>query len=312
MTRSTRPGALKSEVPVPIAGSADTEVAKGAEASTGGDDVGPVTHAESSLTARFGQINFINSLPLTLPLLSSRNFNKISFTLGTPAELNRLFFEDKLDLGAMSSFFYLENGNFTLIPHMSIASRGAVGSVLFFASKDPQDLKDDVLAITPDSATSVNLLKVLFAETYGFIPRFETVALPEPDAVHKGALVIGDRALHSDIGWPKDLVRRDLGQWWYEKFNLPMVFGVWAARTAWVRENESAFENVCQDLKKLFETGLGAQFEEVLKEAENRTGLSKARLEPYYRRELNFELTTSHLKGLELYKTLCLKHGLLT
>jgi chorismate dehydratase len=296
MTRSTRPGALKSEASssvAAIAGAAGTQ-------STGNHE-----------QARFGQINFINSLPLTIPLLAARSFGKVDFTLGTPAELNHQFFDGKLDLGAMSSFFFLESGCFSLVPNISIASKGAVGSVLFFANRPPQELRSEVLAITSDSATSVNLLKVLFAETYGFIPKCETVSCPEIDDEHAGALVIGDRALHSDISWSKDLVRMDLGQWWFEKFQLPMVFGVWAARKTWVERNQKSFESICPELRNLFDEGLHGRFEDVLAEAQKRTGLPKPRLEYYYRHELNFELSASHLQGLKLYRNLCIKHRLL-
>ncbi len=296
MTRSTRPGALKSEVPISVsatAGAAGTE-------SVGNHE-----------NARFGQINFINSLPLTIPMLGARAFGKVDFTLGTPSELNHQFFDDKLDLGAMSSFFFLESGCFRLVPNISIASKGAVGSVLFFANRPLQELRSEVLAITADSATSVNLLKVLFAETYGFIPKCETVSHPEIDDKHAGALVIGDRALHSDISWSKDLVRVDLGQWWFENFHLPMVFGVWAARKTWVEKNQKSFEGICPELRNLFDEGLDGRFEDVLAEAEKRTGLPKPRLEQYYRHELNFELTPSHLQGLRLYRSLCIKHQLL-
>jgi chorismate dehydratase len=296
MTRSTRPGALKSEAPssiAAIAGAAGTQL--------------PTNHEP----ARFGQINFINSLPLTIPMLQASSFGKIDFTLGTPSELNHQFFDGKLDLGAMSSFFFLESGCFNLVPNISIASKGAVGSVLFFANRPLQELRSEVLAITADSATSVNLLKVLFAETYGFIPQCETVSSPEIDDRHAGALVIGDRALHSDISWSKELVRMDLGQWWFEKFQLPMVFGVWAARKTWIEKNQKSFESICPELRNLFDEGLRGRFEDVLTEAQKRTGLPKTRLEYYYRHELNFELTASHLQGLKRYRSLCIEHGLL-
>ncbi len=262
-------------------------------------------------TTRFGQINFINSLPLTLPLLAAETFDGVTFKLGTPAELNRAFSAGELDLGAMSSFFFLEQNNLLLIPEISIASIGAVGSVLFFADRDLPELKGSTLSITEDSATSVNLLKVLFAETYGFIPDCRTSKNPVINKEFGGALVIGDKALASDTERSQRLVRKDLGQWWYEKFGLPMVFGVWAARRDWVVKNESRFLSICSELRALFDRGLGLQFESVLAEAEKRTGLPKARLEHYYRHELNFDLNADHRRGLELYRSLCQKHGLL-
>lgn len=272
---------------------------------------GSTQKSSKPYSARFGQINFINSLPLTLPLLSANTFDRSTFKLGTPAELNRAYFDGQLDLGAMSSFFFLEQGGLTLIPDVSIASKGAVGSVLFFADKPLDQLADKVLAITADSATSVNLLKVLFAETYGFIPSCQTSSKPEIDEKFAGALVIGDRALHSDTSWSKELVRADLGQWWFEKFGLPMVFGVWAAQDKWVKANQEKFVSICDELRSLFDKGLTGQFDAVLAEAEKRTGLPKSRLEYYFKSELNFDLSKDHLQGLALYAELCRKHGLL-
>ena len=268
-------------------------------------------HIPSAVT-RFGQINFINSLPLTMPLMAASSFDKVSFKLGTPSELNKAFSAGELDLGAMSSFFFLEQSNLSLIPDISIASIGAVGSVLFFADRELKDLRNSVLSITADSATSVNLLKVLFAETYGFIPACETSSNPLIDERISGALVIGDKALHSDTTWSHRLTRVDLGQWWYEKFGLPMVFGVWAAKKEWVSKNEDRFKSICTELRVLFDSGLSREFQTVLEEAHKRTGLSKERLEHYYLRELNFDLTERHRQGLNLYGSLCRKHGLLT
>lgn len=261
--------------------------------------------------ARFGQINFINCLPLTYPLLRAETFEDVNFTLGTPAELNQSFSQGGLDLGAMSSFFFLEQSDFSLIPSISIASIGPVGSVLFFADRDPGDLAQSTLAITADSATSVNLLKILFAETYGFIPRFEVTKTPEVSKDYAGALVIGDKALKSDSTWSKELVRVDMGQWWYEKFGLPMVFGCWAARNSWIDSNRERFNSMCEELRLLFDKGLGVHFEQVLDEAEKTTGHPRTRLEHYYRNELNFDLTDRHREGLALYAKLCVKHGLL-
>ena len=211
----------------------------------------------------------------------------------------------------MSSFFFLEHGGFKLIPDISISGKGEVGSVLFFADREPKELKGEVLSITNDSATSVNLLKVLFAETYGFIPHCKTSATPTVDQHCRGALVIGDRLLDSDRTWSKALVRIDLGQWWFERFGLPMVFGVWAAQKLWINQKPERFKTICTQLRKLFDYGLTQQFGEVLEEAERRTGLTKPRLEHYYRSELNFDLTDSHWQGLALYAKLCARHGLL-
>jgi chorismate dehydratase len=72
------------------------------------------------------------------------------------------------------------------------------------------------LAVTPESATSVVLTKVL-------LPEAEHVPLgEEADAT----LLIGDAALKSAFEDPTP--HHDLGRLWLERTGLPMVFAVWA------------------------------------------------------------------------------------
>jgi predicted solute-binding protein len=72
------------------------------------------------------------------------------------------------------------------------------------------------IAVTPESATSVVLARVLF-------PDARQVPLGE-DADAK--LLIGDAALRSAFEDPTP--HHDLGRIWTERTGLPMVFAVWA------------------------------------------------------------------------------------
>src|ERR671924_383630 len=74
-----------------------------------------------------------------------------------------------------------------------------------------------VEAVTPESATSVVLTKVLLPEAV-HVPLGE-----EADA----RLLIGDAALKSAFEDPTP--HYDLGRLWLERTGLPMVFAVWAA-----------------------------------------------------------------------------------
>jgi chorismate dehydratase len=72
------------------------------------------------------------------------------------------------------------------------------------------------IAVTPESATSVVLARVLFPEAR-HVPLGETA-----DA----KLLIGDAALRSAFEDPTP--HHDLGRLWTERTGLPMVFAVWA------------------------------------------------------------------------------------
>src|SRR5207253_8734292 len=72
------------------------------------------------------------------------------------------------------------------------------------------------VAVTPESATSVVLVRVL-------LPEAEQVPLGE---AADAKLLIGDAALKSAFEDPTP--HHDLGRLWLERTGLPMVFAVWA------------------------------------------------------------------------------------
>ena len=74
------------------------------------------------------------------------------------------------------------------------------------------------MAVTPESATSVVLTKVLLGDV-------ELVPLDHPADAR---MLIGDAALRSAFEDPTP--HYDLGRLWQERTGLPMVYAVWACR----------------------------------------------------------------------------------
>ena len=247
-----------------------------------------------------------------MPFMRLAQSSSTDVTLGTPSELNAGYAKGNLDMGAMSSFYFLQSGNLELVPGVSISCTGAVGSVLLFSKVAPERLDGATIKISSSSATSVNLLRILLQEHYGATPQL--VADPQPDLNEEGAdaaLVIGDRALEVDAAWTGQYHRVDLGQWWLQTVELPMVFGLWAARCDWVFNNKKQFDEIAALLLTAKEQGLSNSFENVLNTAQFRTGLTTERLTKYFREELDFDLSEKHLQGLARYRDLAVKHGLL-
>lgn len=260
---------------------------------------------------RLGQINFVNSLPVVLPMLESEWQAKAVVTYATPAALNEAFERNELDVGAMSSFYFLQNGTMRLVEDLSISSDGAVASVMCYSKMPLSQLNGARIAVPTSSATSINLLLVLLREIFGAVPQL--TLCHEPTLVNgdfDAALVIGDQALAAESTWPKQLVRADLGEWWRINTGLPMVFGLWAGRESWVLEHPESFAAICQHLREAASVGLSSKFAEVLAEGCRRTGLSENRIRQYFTQDLNYRLSDRHHEGLELYGKLCRKHGL--
>lgn len=271
-----------------------------------------VATAQAPQLPRLGQLSFINALPVVVPL--EKNYLTLSarVTYGSPSELNSRYANRSLDLGAMSSFFYLDHGQLELIPGISISCDGPVGSVLFFSKVSPDKLHGSCIAVPESSATSVNLLKVLLLERLNIDANYLVKAQPDlDDPSVQAVLVIGDRALHMDSDWSNRAWRADLGQWWSQQYNLPMTFGVWAARQDWAQANKLEFEQISETLAKSANLGLSTLFGAVMTEARTRTGLDAYRLQRYYQQQLDFRLTPRHLKGLQWFQTLCARYGLL-
>src|SRR4029078_9825736 len=103
-----------------------------------------------------------------------------------------------------------------LLPRLCVASEGAVDSIQLVSRKPLEQVR--VVAVTPESATSVALTKVL-------LPEAEQVPL-EAYADADAKLLIGDAALKSAFEDPTP--HYDLGRLWLERTGLPMVFAVWA------------------------------------------------------------------------------------
>src|SRR6266566_10163817 len=135
--------------------------------------------------------------------------------VGVPTELNRQIVAGELDVAPISSIEYARNADrLRLLPRLCVSSEGAVESIQLI-SKTPLD-RIRTVAVTPESATSVVLTKVL-------LPDAEHVPLGE-DA--EARLLIGDAALRSAFEDPTP--HYDLGRLWLERTGLPMVFAVWA------------------------------------------------------------------------------------
>jgi chorismate dehydratase len=161
---------------------------------------------------RLGRISYVNMAPVFFRLDA-----EVDEVAGVPTELNRLTLAGEIDLAAISSIEYARHADrLRILPRLCVSSEGAVESIQLVSRKPLEQVR--TIAVTPESATSVVLTKVLLPEA-AHVPLGE-----EADA----RLLIGDAALKSAFEDPTP--HYDLGRLWLERTGLPMVFAVWAAR----------------------------------------------------------------------------------
>jgi chorismate dehydratase len=160
---------------------------------------------------RLGRISYVNMAPVFYRLDAD-----VEEIQGVPTELNRKLLAGELDLAPISSIEYARNANrLRLLPRLCVGSEGAVDSIQLVSRKPLEQVRS--IAVTPESATSVVLTRVL-------LPEAEHVPL---DAEADAKLLIGDAALKSAFEDPTP--HYDLGRLWLERTGLPMVFAVWAS-----------------------------------------------------------------------------------
>ena len=164
---------------------------------------------------KLGRIGYVNMAPVFYRLDA-----EVEEVVGVPTDLNRKLIAGELDVAPISSIEYARNAaTLRLLPRLCVSSEGAVESIQLI-SKSPLD-RIRTVAVTPESATSVVLTRVLFPDAE-LVP---LEAFQQRDAEAK--LLIGDAALKSAFEDPTP--PHDLGRLWLERTGLPMVFAVWAA-----------------------------------------------------------------------------------
>jgi chorismate dehydratase len=159
---------------------------------------------------RIGRISYLNMAPIFHELRAS-----VEEITGVPTELNQALLDGDIDIAPVSSIEWARHADrLAMLRRVCVSSEGAVGSIQLIAPGRLADVR--TVAVTPESATSVVLTKVL-------LPRAEHVPLgEEADAT----MLIGDAALRSSFEDPTP--HYDLGRLWLERTGLPMVFAVWA------------------------------------------------------------------------------------
>ena len=92
---------------------------------------------------RIGEIGYANLTPIFQTLRSMVSPGPFRFIRGTPARLNALLAEGKIDLGPVSSIEYARDPkSYWILPQLSISAIGTVESILLFARRPLGDLKE--------------------------------------------------------------------------------------------------------------------------------------------------------------------------
>jgi chorismate dehydratase len=226
---------------------------------------------------RLGRISYLNMAPIFFRLDA-----EVEEVTGVPTELNRALLEGDLDLAPISSIEWARNADRLLVlPRLCVSSDGAAGSIQLVSSLPLERIRS--IAVTPESATSVVLARVL-------VPRAEQVPLgQEADA----KLLIGDAALRSAFDDPTP--HHDLGRMWQRRTGLPMVFAVWACPDPPPDGIGALEEALVRSLRRA-----GEEPERLAQEAAELYGYPAGFLARYFER-LRYDFGPREREGLETF-----------
>jgi chorismate dehydratase len=175
---------------------------------------------------RIGAVTYLNTKPLIHDLETLAP--QAELVLAVPSRLAVLLAEGRLDVALIPIVEYFRGTNYSLVPHIAIASRGPVLSVTLFSRVPWAGIRR--VALDEGSRTSAALAQILLRKRHGVRP--EVVPLPlDGDAEQADAdavLLIGDRAMRACL--PGFAHAFDLGQQWHDWVGLPFVYAAWAVR----------------------------------------------------------------------------------
>jgi chorismate dehydratase len=262
------------------------------------------------MTLRLGHIAYVNCAPFFHYLPQCGFDGRV--ICGVPSHLNRLLAEGDIDVSPSSSFEYARNWrDYLLLPELSISSCGEVKSVLLFSNRPIEDLTGAEIALTGDSATSINLLQVILREFFDLHHyRCQVPGSPVEEVIAAGgtALLIGDRALQVARNNQSKFVY-DLGELWLQHTGLPFVFALWILRRQAAAEKGAQVRELQRQLHQSREMAF-ASLAKMASETPERNWMGEAGLIDYWTC-MSYELGNAHLEGLNLYFHLCVRHGLL-
>ena len=262
---------------------------------------------------RLGSIEFINSLPVDLGLLSGAVHSPVEIVQGAPSFLNEALLSGQIDVSPVSTIFYAGHADdFLLLPDLSISSYSGVESVLLFSRVPMAQLGGKKIGVTSKARTTPALLQILCQTRFGCVPQLVSASVgssgipPGVDAM----LLIGDEALIAKEKLSgQGMLIIDLAQEWTRWTGLPFVFAVWVARKEAAQSQAAQVDRVHEALLESRQWGF-AHLDQVLSTARGKTGLPDALLQNYFS-SLSYDFGQELQNAMKVFFNEALKIGLL-
>jgi len=261
---------------------------------------------------RIGRINYANCTPIFHALHELFPEESYQYVGGVPAHLNRMLACGDIDVCPSSSIaFSTHPEHYLIVPDLSISSSGPVQSVLLFSSTAIEDLDGRTVLLSSESATSVNLLKILLGKHYGCTCSFQVTEQTTLSALEDAPalLLIGDAALHAAQA-ASNVYIYDLGEIWYRWTGTPFVFALWLTSRDAVERHGSDLRRLASQLRQAKIHAVNS-LEKIAATAPENVWMGREGLLDYWK-FLSYDLGERHINGLNLFYQLAAESGLIS
>lgn len=187
-----------------------------------------------------GKIPYLNSIPFYAHL----QIPGVKILPVIPRRMGMLSARGMMDAGLFSLMDFLAQEDRLEPFGFGLASRDQVKSVMLFSKEGWRGLHGKSIGIADDTATSVQLLRIILERRYDVRATFSRLHGGVNDLTGFDAvLLIGDEALmRNKYGLPGYELVFDLACEWYDWQKLPFVFAVWAMQRHLPAERKAALK----------------------------------------------------------------------
>jgi chorismate dehydratase len=252
---------------------------------------------------RISLVDYLNSAPLGWYFLHGPRREHFEVVPSSPARCADDLAAGTVDVGLIPSIEYQRIAGLTVIPGIAVAAAGPVRSVLLVRPKSRPAIR--TVALDTSSRTSAVLLELLLRGWFGIVPELIPHS-PDLDAMLSrcdAALLIGDAALRLQ---PEGFEIVDLAATWVAWQQRPFVFAFWACRPGL----EADVRGLVEEFHEAKAWGLGAR-EEIVAAYARRLALDPAFLRRYLQENIDYQLSASHVEGLETFYRLAYESRLI-